>query len=93
MNFDDLDLDDEGMIGVFHPLFTAIKQDVQVNEDCNHRGKIFQTQVNCKGQICSLVINTGSFTNAISEEAVKKLGLKFESHLDPYHVAWITNTK
>jgi hypothetical protein len=32
-------------------------------------------------------------TNAISEEALKKLGLKVESYMDPYHVARITNTK
>ena len=43
VNFDDQDLDDEGMAGIIRLLFTEIKQDVQVNEDRYHRGKIFQT--------------------------------------------------
>lgn len=38
-------------------------------------------------------IGTGSCTNVVSEEAVKKLGLKIEPHQEPYHVSWITNTK
>jgi hypothetical protein len=28
----------------------------------------------------------------MSEEAVKILGLKVKSHMDPYHVPWATNT-
>ena len=32
LNFDDLDLNDEGMLGIIHPLLTAFNQDVQVNE-------------------------------------------------------------
>ena len=89
LNIDDLDLNDEGMLGIIHPLLTEFNQDVQVNEDYYHRGKVFQTRVNCKKQICSLVlikkkyicslvIDTGSCINAISEDAVQKLGLKVE---------------
>ena len=83
LNIDDLDLNDEGMLGIIHPLLTAFKQDVQANEDCYHRGKVFQTRVNCKKQICSLVIDTWSCINAISEDAVQKLGLKVEPLLNP----------
>ena len=93
LNIDDLDLNDKGMLGIIRPLLTAFNQDVQVNEDCYHRGKVFQTRVNCKKQICSLVIDTGSCINAISEDAVQKLGLKVEPLLNPYYVAWVTNTK
>ena len=49
--------------------------------------------VNCEGQVCSLVIDAGIWTNVVSEEAVKKLALKVEPHLEPYQVAWITNAK
>ena len=93
LNIDDLDLNDKGMLGIIRPLLTAFNQDVQANEDCNHRGKVFQTRVNCKKQICSLAIDTGGCINAISEDAVQKLGLKVEPLLNPYCVAWVTNTK
>ena len=43
VNFDDPDLDDAGTICVILLHFTAIKQDVQLNEDPYHRGKIFQS--------------------------------------------------
>ena len=92
MNVHELDLDDEGIIGVIHPPLTTIKQEIQENEEHYHRGNIFQTRVNRK-QIRSLVIDTRSCTNAMSKEAVKKMGLKVKSPLDPYHVVWITNTK
>ena len=41
-----------------------------MTKDCYHRENIFQTWASCKGQMCSLVIDTQSCTNAISEEAV-----------------------
>ena len=75
MNVHELDLDDEGIIGVIHPPLTTIKQEIQENEEHYHRGKIFQTRVNRK-QIRSLVIDTRSCTNAMSKEAVKKMGFK-----------------
>ncbi|KAG5548580.1 hypothetical protein RHGRI_014064 [Rhododendron griersonianum] len=56
-------------------------------------GQIFHTRVKCNDQVCSLVIDTGSCTNAVSEEAVKKLGLIVDPHPEPYHLAWITNMK
>ena len=40
-----------------------------------------------------MVIDSGSCINAISEDAVQKLGLKVEPLLNPYYVAWVTNTK
>ena len=93
LNIENLDLNDEDMLGIIHPLLTIFNQDVQVNEDCYHRGKVFQTWVNCKKQICSLVIDTRSCINAISKDAVQKLGLKVEPLLNLYYVAWVTNTK
>lgn len=88
-SFDDLD----DLMSIICPLMISTKQVSKRDEDLYHRGKIFQTRVNCEGQICSLVIDTGSCTNVVSEDAVKKSGLMTEPHPEPYHVAWITNTK
>ena len=80
----------EGCLGVIRPLLITLKQK---DDPKIHRGRIFRTRVKCMEQICSLMINTESCTDVISEEAVKKLGLKVEPHSEPYDVAWITNTK
>lgn len=58
------------------------------NWRCN---SLFQTKVKCNNQLCSFVIDGGSCTNVVSEEACKKLGLKNEAYLSPYKVAWVNN--
>lgn len=73
------------MIGV-RPLSTATKQNVQANEDSDHRGNCFFKMELIIGDTCYLVIDTRNCTYAIFEEAMKELGLKLESHPEPYHV-------
>ncbi|KAI8554950.1 hypothetical protein RHMOL_Rhmol05G0135800 [Rhododendron molle] len=80
-----------GVIGIMRPLL-ATKGD-KPNLEKLQRGQIFHTRVKCNDQVCSLVIDTGSCTNAVSEEAVKKLGLTVDPHPEPYHLAWITKMK
>lgn len=53
---------------------------------------IFFRRVRCNEQLCSMVIDGGSCTNVISEDACKKLGLKTEPHLAPYKVTWVNDT-
>lgn len=57
-----------------------------------HQSSIFQTKVCCNKQLCSMVIDWGSCTNVVSENACKKLRLKTEPHPSPYKVAWVNNT-
>ncbi|KAJ9552872.1 hypothetical protein OSB04_016917 [Centaurea solstitialis] len=40
------------------------------------------------GKVCSFVIDSGSCDNLISEDAVRKLALKTESHPKPYKLQW-----
>ena len=39
-----------------------------------------------------MIIDSGSSVNAISEKALKKLGLPFEEHPNPYKVSWVINS-
>lgn len=38
-----------------------------------------------------MVIDGGSYTNVVSKDDVKKLGLKAEPHLNLYKVTWVNN--
>ncbi|KAM5575250.1 hypothetical protein ABKV19_014275 [Rosa sericea] len=72
---------------VLRPVLTTQKEHEE-----DWRSNIFQTRVRCNGQLCNLVIDGGSCSNVISEEAVLKLGLPTEPHPSPYKVAWVNNT-
>ncbi|CAA7021374.1 unnamed protein product [Microthlaspi erraticum] len=54
------------------------------------RTNLFQSMCTIKGKICRFVIDSGSSNNVISEDAVRKLGLKREAHPRPYKLQWIT---
>lgn len=41
------------------------------------------------GKGCSFIIDSGSYENIVSEEAVRKLALPSECHLTPYNLAWL----
>lgn len=66
-------------------------QETDKEEDWR-RSTIFQTGVCCNDQLFSMVIKGGSYTNFMSEDAYRKLGLKTKPHPNPYKVAWINNT-
>ena len=53
------------------------------------RSNIFQSTCTILEKVCRFVIDAGSCDNIISEEAVKKLGLKTEKHPRPYKLAWL----
>ena len=74
--FDD-DFQDD-VIGNIRPLLVT-KGANREPQELQH-GQIFHTRVKYNNQVCSLVIDTGSCTNVVSEETVKKLGLKL-SHI------------
>jgi hypothetical protein len=56
------------------------------------RGTCQQFQRTCilGGKVAKLVINPMSGMNVVSEEAVRKLGLKTKRHLTPYQLEWLT---
>ncbi|KAI5661308.1 hypothetical protein M9H77_20631 [Catharanthus roseus] len=49
-------------------------------------------EVPCNGQLCSMVIDSRSCSNAISKNVFRKLRLKIKLHPNPYKVAWVNNT-
>ncbi|KAG7559336.1 Retrotransposon gag domain [Arabidopsis thaliana x Arabidopsis arenosa] len=56
------------------------------------RTNIFRSACTIRGKVCRFIIDSGSCTNAISEEAVYKLALFTEFHPSPYKLVWL-NTK
>ena len=40
-------------------------------------------------KVCSMIVDSGSCTNVVSEEMVTKLGLKTEKHPKPYNIHWL----
>lgn len=55
------------------------------------RTNIFQSTCTIRGKVCRLVIDSGSCTNVISEDAVTKLALFTEPHPSPYKIAWFNS--
>ncbi|PRQ55245.1 putative retrotransposon gag domain-containing protein [Rosa chinensis] len=54
--------------------------------------EVVELQAEQEMELCTLVIDGGSCSNVIFEEAVLKLGLPTEPHPSPYKVAWVNNT-
>ena len=53
------------------------------------RANLFRSTCTINGKVCKLIIDSGSCTNVISREAVRKLGLKASAHPFPYKLAWL----
>ncbi|XP_013679209.2 uncharacterized protein LOC106383681 [Brassica napus] len=53
------------------------------------RTSLFNSTCTVKGKICRFVIDSGCSSNVVSEEAVRKLGLKVETHPHPYRLLWM----
>ncbi|XP_022575815.1 uncharacterized protein LOC111215881 [Brassica napus] len=53
------------------------------------RSNIFRSSCTIRGKVCRFMIDSGSCTNVISEEAVAKLALFAEPHPTPYKLAWL----
>lgn len=52
------------------------------------RDNIFHTRCTSHGKVCNLIVDSGSCTNAVSEEMVSKLRLKTELIPKPYKIHW-----
>jgi hypothetical protein len=60
-------------------------------EDIDCRRKLFHIRVIMRHTKIDTLIDSGSQSNLISEELVKKLGLKTQTHHKPYTLKWISN--
>ena len=57
--------------------------------DDNKRNELFHIRVISRHMKIDTLIYSGSQANLISEEVVKKLGLKTKPHPKPYHLDWV----
>ena len=65
---------------------------LQTSEEHSLRTAIFFTYINIGNDFYKLIIDSGSSVNAISEKALKQLGLPFEKHPTPYKISWVINS-
>ena len=61
-------------------------------EDKGQRWNIFQSECKINNTNCKLIIDGGSYTNAVSKELVEALGLPVWKHPQPHHVEWMYHT-
>ncbi|XP_051127619.1 uncharacterized protein LOC127249069 [Andrographis paniculata] len=59
--------------------------------DEEQRENLFQTRCIIGGKVCSLIIDSGSCTNIVSELAVRKLNLLTTPHPKPFKLQWVSN--
>ena len=64
----------------------------QTSQEPSLRTAIFFTYIKIGNDYHKVIIDSGSSINAISEKALKQLGLPFEKHPTPYKVSWVTNS-
>ncbi|KAH6829248.1 hypothetical protein C2S53_007946 [Perilla frutescens var. hirtella] len=64
---------------------------IREEEQEHQRENIFYTRAVIKGHMCSMIIDSGSVINAISQYAVEKLSLPVEQHANTYRLQWLTN--
>ena len=65
---------------------------IQTSQEDSLRTTIFFTYIKIGDDFYKVIIDSGSSVNAISEKALKQLGLPYEKHLNPYEVSWVINS-
>jgi hypothetical protein len=63
----------------------------KIGEGFDCRSNLFHIRVIMRNTKVDTLIDSGSQSNLISEELVKKLGLKTQMHHNPYTLKWISN--
>ena len=56
------------------------------------RTTIFHMYCRLSEKVCKVIINSGSYINAISTGIITRLGLTHVDHLFPYRVSWVDST-
>ena len=65
----------------------------QRNEKEEQRQNIFHSGCTIQGKVCSLIIDGGSYANAVSLSIIEKLNLHNPAHPHPYNIQWLNQTK
>ena len=60
--------------------------------DCALRTSIFYTYVKINGQVCKLIVDSGSCVNVVFDTMIPRLGLTTHPHPTPFDVSWIDTT-
>lgn len=76
---------DEGDILLIQRILHAEHDD----EESSQWKALFHTRCISRGKVCSVIIDGGSCTNAVSEDMLTKLDLETEIHPKPYQVRWL----
>nr|XP_033512862.1 uncharacterized protein LOC104099604 [Nicotiana tomentosiformis] len=87
-NDDDIELPNDGMIGVVRRIMTI---NLGSNSE-EQRENIFHTRCGIKGKTCSMIIDSGSCANVVSSYFVEKLGLACMKHPTPYRLQWLNDS-
>lgn len=64
---------------------------IREEEQNDQRENIFYSRCSIQDKVCSLIIDSGSVVNAISQYAVGKLELVPQKHPKPYKLQWLTD--
>ena len=63
---------------------------IQMRDDFdNQKTNIFHSRCCIKGNLCSLIIDSGSCSNVVSSYLVDSLKLPCIKHPNPYHLQWL----
>ena len=76
---------DEGELLVIQ---RSLHVDLKQEELWQHEA-LFHTRCTSHGKVGSVITNSGSCTNVVSEEMLVKLGLKIEKPPKPYNIHWL----
>ena len=69
---------------------TAVGLSGKIGDGFDSRCKLFHVRIIMKHTKIDTLIDSGSQSNLISEEVVKKLGLNTKMHHKPYSLNWIS---
>lgn len=84
--------DEEVLYGDGNTTLIVRKSLLAPKDDSNEdwlRTNIFHTTCTIVERVCKVIIDSGSCENVVSEEVVKKLQLKIDSHPNPYKLSWL----
>ena len=56
------------------------------------RTTMFHIIMKIGGRNCKIIVDSGSYINAVSSTVIGKIGLKAEPHPHPYRVTWINSS-
>jgi len=66
---------------------------VQKGAKDEQRESIFHSWCTVKGEVCSMIIDRGRYTNVASFGMIENLGLQATTHPHPYNIQWLNQSK